>query len=241
MTIDDELRSERLRQNAAVIREKVAAAALRSGRAADAVTVVAVSKYSDLQETRALFDAGFPDLGESRPQKLREKADLLQALPIRWHLIGPLQRNKIRKILGVVELVHSGDRLELLQDLDAEAKALDQPLRVLLQVNCSGESQKGGFEPEDLASVLPRIAELTHLRVEGLMTMAGLEGGVDRARQDFAKLRELRDSLLPDEPPGLSMAELSMGMSGDYEAAIEEGATIVRIGSAFFEGIDENA
>lgn len=230
---------ERLRQNAAAIRKRVSAAALRSGRNSDAVTIVAVSKYSDLRETRALFDAGFPDLGESRPQKLWEKAELLQALPIRWHLIGPLQRNKIRRTLGAVDLIHSGDRMELLEDLDAAAKLTGNPVRVLLQVNCSGEAQKGGFEPEELVSVLPRIAESTHLRVEGLMTMAGLEGGIDRARQDFAKLRELRDSLLPDVPPGISLAELSMGMSGDYEAAIEEGATIVRIGSAFFEGVDE--
>ncbi|HEV7278641.1 MAG TPA: YggS family pyridoxal phosphate-dependent enzyme [Pirellulaceae bacterium] len=232
---------ERLRQNAAAIRENVSAAALRSGRTAGAVTIVAVSKYSDLEQTRALFDAGFPDLGESRPQKLSEKADLLQDLPIRWHLIGPLQRNKIRRTVGVVDLVHSGDRFELLQDFDAEAKGLRRPVRVLLQVNCSGESQKGGFAPEELAPLLPRIAELTSLRVEGLMTMAGLDGGVDRARRDFALLRELRDSLLPHVPPGISLAELSMGMSGDYEAAIEEGATIVRIGSAFFEGIDGHA
>jgi pyridoxal phosphate enzyme (YggS family) len=233
--------AELLRQNAAVIRENVAAAARRSGRGADAVTIVAVSKYSNLADTQALFEAGFPDLGESRPQKLWEKADLLRALPIRWHLIGPLQRNKIRRTVGVVDLVHSGDRRELLEDLDAEAKVLGAPLRVLLQVNCSGEPQKGGFEPEELRPFLPDIARLTHLRVQGLMTMAGLEGGVDRARRDFARLRELRDALLPDLPPGLSLTELSMGMSGDYEAAIEEGATIVRIGSAFFEGIEEEA
>lgn len=232
---------ERLHQNAAAIREKVAAAALRSGRAPDSVTIVAVSKYSNLADTKSLFEAGFPDLGESRPQKLWEKAEALSSLPIRWHLIGPLQRNKIRRTVGVVDLLHSGDRMELLEDLDAEAKALDKPLRVLLQVNCSGESQKGGFEPNELAPLLPAVARLTHVRVAGLMTMAGLDGGVARARREFARLRELRDSLAPDLPPGLSLAELSMGMSGDYEAAIEEGATIVRIGSAFFEGIEVSA
>jgi pyridoxal phosphate enzyme (YggS family) len=232
---------ERLLQNAATIRENVAAAARRSGRNPHAITIVAVSKYSDLAETRALFEAGFPDLGESRPQSLRSKAEALASLPIRWHLIGPLQRNKIRKTVGLVDLIHSGDRLELLEDLDAEAKVIGKPLRVLLQVNCSGESQKGGFEPNELRPLLPRIAAQKHLRVEGLMTMAGLEGGVDRARRDFARLRDLRDSLLPDLPSELSLAELSMGMSGDYEAAIEEGATIVRIGSAFFEGIEDDS
>jgi pyridoxal phosphate enzyme (YggS family) len=231
--------AERLRQNAATIREKVAAAARRSDRNPDAVTIVAVSKYSDLPETRDLYEAGFPDLGESRPQSLRSKAEALASLPIRWHLIGPLQRNKIRKTVGLVDLIHSGDRLELLEDLDGEAKVSGKPLRVLLQVNCSGEPQKGGFEPDALLPLLPVLASLKHLRVEGLMTMAGLEGGVNRARRDFARLRDLRDSLLPEFPSGLSLAELSMGMSGDYEAAIEEGATIVRIGSAFFEGIED--
>jgi pyridoxal phosphate enzyme (YggS family) len=148
-----------------------------------------------------------------------------------------LQRNKTRRTLPLVTLLHSGDSLRLLHELNAEAALLDRQVDVLLEVNISGEEAKHGFAPTELAVALPAVAEFSALQIRGLMAMAALEGGPDRARRDFAALRELRDRLLRECPPNIELSELSMGMSDDFAEAIEEGATIVRIGSALFEGI----
>jgi PLP dependent protein len=231
--------SARIRENLARIRDQIAAAAARSGRRADEVTLVGVTKYVDVSVARALVEAGLGDVGESRPQELWTKAEALSDLPIRWHLIGHLQRNKVRRTLPLVACIHSADSLRLLQEISREAAALGRQVDVLLEVNISGEAAKHGFEAERMERLLPEIAALPSIAVRGLMTMAALEGGPERARRDFAALRELRDRLRSNCPPGISLHELSMGMSGDFEIAIEEGATIVRVGSALFEGIAE--
>jgi len=228
---------DRLLDNLNSIRERVVAAAARSGRTADAVTLIAVTKYVDAPIAAALFDAGCIDLGEARPQQLWVKAEALADRPVRWHLIGHLQRNKIERTLPLVSLIHSADSLRLIVALDAAATAIGRTASILLEVNISGDQAKHGFRPDQIENQLGAIAELRHVQVRGLMTMAGLDGDAD-PRRDFARLRELRDRLHALFPPAIGLSELSMGMSGDFEAAIEEGATIVRVGSALFEGIE---
>jgi pyridoxal phosphate enzyme (YggS family) len=229
----------RIADNLARVREQIAAAAQRSGRAADSVTLVAVTKYVGLDEARALLAAGCYDLGESRPQDLWSKADALAGEPVRWHMIGHMQRNKVRRTLPHVSLFHSGDSQRLLAALDQTSAELSRRTPVLLEINVSGDKSKHGFAPQELEPLLPQLAELNHLEIRGLMCMAGLEGGRDQARADFSRLRELRDQLKPIAPPTISLDELSMGMSDDFDVAIEEGATLVRVGSALFEGLPE--
>ncbi len=227
----------RLSDNLARVRQRIAEAAVRTGRLAQDIRLVGVTKYVDLETARALLAAGLRDLAESRPQELWKKAELLKELPIRWHCIGHLQRNKVERTLPFVSLLHSGDNLRLLEAVSAAAVKQGRVVETLLEVNISGDEAKHGFAGQELRSSLAAIAALPGIRVRGLMTMAALEGGSERARRDFAALRELQGKLRAECPPQIELAELSMGMSGDFVEAIEEGATIVRVGSALFEGI----
>ncbi len=227
----------RIRQNLAEVRGRMAEAARRSGRRADAIALVAVTKYVDEPAIRALVEAGCQVLGESRPQQLWERARQLADLPIEWHLVGHLQRNKVRRTVPVIRWLDSADSLALIAEVDRRAAELGQPIATLLEVNISGEAAKHGFEPAALGRCLDALAQFQHIEIRGLMGMARLEGGLDAARRDFAALRELRDRLRADCPEAIRLDELSMGMSGDFEVAIEEGATIVRVGSALFEGV----
>ncbi len=223
--------------NLARIRERIAAAALAVGRSPEEVELVAVSKYVGVAETAALLAAGCPILGESRPQQLWEKAEEPALASSQWHLIGHLQRNKVRRTLPLVDLIHSVDSLRLLETINECAAELNRPTRVLLEVNCSGEAVKHGLSAEELRRILPELPRLEHVTVCGLMTMAALEGGEAVATTNFAALSELRDAVQTECPPTVTLTELSMGMSQDFEAAIREGATLVRIGSLLFEGI----
>jgi pyridoxal phosphate enzyme (YggS family) len=199
--------------------------------------LVGVTKYVEPPLARMLVEAGLNTLGESRPQELWSKADALADLAVSWHLIGHLQRNKVRRTLPLWPVIHSADSLRLLEEISREAEALARPANVLLEVNVSGDHSKHGFQPAEIEPILSPIAKLPGVNVLGLMTMASLAGGADRAKRDFAALRELRDDLAKNCPEKIVLRELSMGMSGDFEVAIEEGATIVRVGSALFEGI----
>jgi hypothetical protein len=231
--------ADRVSDNLARVRRQMADAAARSGRPAEAVKLVAVTKAAGEPAIRALVQAGCHDLGENRAQQLWDRAARLADLPIRWHMIGTLQRNKVRRTLPLVQMLHSADSPVLVEAVDRIAAELSLRMTVLLEVNVSGEGSKHGFAPASVEAYLDKLARLEHVEVRGLMCMAGLEGGVERARRDFVALRELRDRLRPNCPERVSLDELSMGMSGDFEAAIEEGATIVRIGSALFQGTDE--
>ena len=202
------------------------------------MTLVAVTKYVDVDAARDLLAAGCADLGESRPQELWRKGEQLAGESVRWHMIGHLQRNKVARTLPHVTLFHSGDSLRLLAELDSECDRLERRLPVLLEVNISGDESKHGFAVQEIEDRLPEILQLQHLHVRGLMAMARLDGDQEAARLDFRNLRGLCDRLRPRLPTSVALDELSMGMSGDFEEAIEEGATIVRIGSALFEGID---
>lgn len=223
--------------NVARVEGRIAAAAVAAGRDPASITLVAVSKYVDAPMAAALLAAGCRDLGESRPQELWHKAAAPDLAGARWHLIGRLQRNKIRRTLPLADLVHSVDSLRLLTAIDDEARQTGAAPGVLLEVNCSGDQEKQGFAPEEIRRLIPALAAVVHVRVRGLMTMAPLEGDPLAARRAFASLRELRGELAQAAPPHVALEELSMGMSGDFEAAIAEGATIVRIGSLLFEGV----
>ncbi len=226
---------ERIRRNLSGIRGRIAEAARKSGRSPHSIHLVAVTKFVGEAEIRALVEAGCTTLGESRPQQLWEKAIALASLPIKWHLIGHLQRNKAKRTVPLVEMIQSVDSMELAAALDRHAAEAGKRLPVLLEVNISGEPAKHGLAPAEVSPLLPDLGRLAHLEIRGLMCMASLEGGLDAARRDFAALRDLRDRLQTDCPDSVRLDELSMGMSGDFEIAIEEGATMVRIGSALFE------
>ena len=227
----------RIADNLAQVRGRIAAAAQRSGRAAEAITLVAVTKSAPAPWAAALVVEGCVCLGEGRPQELWSKSAELANPAIRWHLIGHLQRNKIRRTLPLLVCVQSADSERLLKALDEEAAMLTRRLDVLLEVNISADSTKTGLAPQLLEPLLARAATLRHLSVRGLMGMASLSGGAATARREFARLRELRDRLVDHCPPEVALGELSMGMRGDFEIAIAEGATIVRVGSALFEGL----
>ncbi len=227
----------RIAENVAHVRSRIAAAARRSGRTADDVTLVAVTKYVPLECAAAVVAAGCPDLGESRPQQLWDRAAALADRAIHWHLVGHLQRNKVRRTLPLVRLLQSVDSRRLLDAVEAEAALLGRTVDVLLEVNISGDATKTGLPAEQVEAMLAHAAALRHVAVRGLMGMAGREGDDEAARRDFVSLRLLRDRLAEHCAPGVPLAELSMGMSGDFEIAIEEGATIVRLGSILFEGL----
>lgn len=229
--------NSRLAENIARVRAEVAEAAVKSGRPADAVTLVAATKYVDAAITRQVVAAGVLDLGESRPQAIWHKAPELSDLAVRWHCIGHLQRNKVRRTLPLVALIHSVDSLRLLEELQVEAARIDRPCDVLLEVNISGDETKTGFAPQDLEAALVTAARLANVCVLGLMSMAGVDTDATAAQKQFAAVRELRDRLQPNAPPNLKLKDLSMGMSNDFSEAIAEGATMVRIGSSLFEGV----
>lgn len=194
------------------------------------VRIVAVTKTHGPEAVRAALAAGLPDVGENRVQEALAKQELVADPAVRWHLIGSLQRNKAKHAVGRFVLIHSVDRVELADEL---ARRVPEGRRqaVLVEVNCSGEAQKGGIEPSALEPLLARVAALPSLELGGLMTMAQLTGDEAVQRSAFGRLRTLRDEMTVR---GFTLPELSMGMSGDYTIAVEEGATMLRLGTLLF-------
>lgn len=238
-----------LRTRLEKVEHRLRAACARAGRPRESVTLVAVTKTVSAEIAALLPELGVLDLGENRPQELWRKA---ASIPnVRWHLIGNLQRNKIERTLPLVHTIHAVDSVRLLQALDdalanaepaAPARATSPLLAlraqapiVLLEVNASREASKHGFTPDEVPALAPTIAALKHVHVAGLMTMAALEDEPERCRPTFVLLRELRDRL--QRELGRPLSELSMGMTNDFEVAVEEGATMVRLGTALFEGL----
>lgn len=224
----------------AAVRERIEAAAARAGRRADEVTLVAVTKRQPLARIAAGVAAGLRVLGENYVQETRDKQPELAAqvgeevaARLRWHLIGPLQRNKAKLAVGLFDAVETVDGARLARELDKRAGAAERELDVLLQVNLSEEPQKAGVAEAELPALLAECATLPHLRVVGLMTLPRLGEAPEHSRPAFARLRALRDTLQAD-PGGHRLRELSMGMSSDFDVAIEEGATLVRVGTALF-------
>lgn len=218
-------------ENLETVRSRIAAAAARAGRNPAEVELVAVSKTYPAERIREAAEAGQELFGESRVQEALVKIPLLPGR-LRWHFIGHLQANKVRKALPLFELIHGVDTVEIARDIDRIAADLGLHPRVLLEVNVSGEGSKHGFTPEDLERALDELLALPRVQVEGFMTMAPLAPEAEASRPFFAALRSLRDRLA--ERAGIPLQTLSMGMSGDYGVAVEEGATLVRVGSAIF-------
>jgi pyridoxal phosphate enzyme (YggS family) len=194
------------------------------------VRIVAVTKSHGPEAVRAALAAGLTDVGENRIQEALRKQEALAGVPVAWHLIGTLQRNKARHAVGRFALIHSVDRADLAAELDRRVSPGARQA-VLVQVNCSDEPQKGGVEPEALPALLDGLGGLERLELRGLMTMSALTDDVAEQRRAFRRLRELRDAA---EAAGHRLPELSMGMSGDYPVAVEEGATMIRLGTVLF-------
>ena len=224
-----------LAANLEVVHERLARACQRAGRRPDEVTLVSVSKTVDAARVRQAYDLGERDFGENYGQHLRDKAGELADLPdLRWHFIGPLQRNKVKYTTSRASLIHSIHNTSLLAEVDRRAAAAGWSQEVLVQLNLSGEQTKSGIDDEALAPLLDAFALCTHTRCVGLMTMPPFFDDPDAARPHFAALKNLLDRAATVQRPNVDLRHLSMGMSGDFEVAIEEGATLVRVGTAIF-------
>jgi pyridoxal phosphate enzyme (YggS family) len=214
----------------AAVRARIDAAASRMGRDAGEITLVAVTKEVDAAEAQQAVANGLTDLGENRVQELTKKQEALAGLDVRWHMIGTLQRNKVAQVVGRVVLIHSVDSVSLGHAVGRRAEAQGQRQDILLEVNVGGESSKHGVGPGEAMEVARGLLDIRGLQLRGLMTVAP-QGNEVAARTGFRTLRELRDEMRATAP---DVTELSMGMTEDFEVAIEEGATIVRIGTAIF-------
>ena len=222
---------EPIAANLEAIRTRITEAAVRAGREPGSVQLVAVSKTHPPADVAAAAAAGQCVFGESRVQEAREKIPACPA-GLTWHFIGHLQKNKVRQALPLFSFFHSIDGIALAQAMDRIAGESGKPTEGLLEVNVSGEETKHGFTPGQLRAEFPALSKLPHLRIRGLMTMAPYSDNPEDARPVFRALRELRDEL--QSAHGRPLPELSMGMSGDFEPAIKEGATLVRVGSSIF-------
>ncbi len=225
----------RVASNLGRIQQRIQAACDRANRSVDSVRLVAVTKYAQIEWAKSLVELGVQHLGESRPQQLIERAPVLPAT-VNWHLIGHLQRNKVRSILPFVSLIHSVDSVRLLHRIDQLAEELDLNPHVLLEINIAGEESKDGLSAEEAMAEWPELSSFQRVTIDGLMTMAPATRNLRDAGQVFRQLRELRERL-QEYDPSRKLPELSMGMSNDFEIAIEEGATLIRIGSSLFDGL----
>ena len=230
--------TQTIQSNLARVRERIADAAERSGRSSDDVSLVAVTKYAEMEWVEALLELGETNLGESRPQQLVERAAQLEG--VNWHLIGHLQRNKVRPVLPLTDLIHSVDSVKLLDRINRIAEELSVTPRLLLEVNISGEEAKDGFSREELLASAEQLSEFQHVAIEGFMTMAPFSESAESTRPHFTGLRELAEQVRSRAGGAHRLAELSMGMSRDFAVAVEEGATIVRVGSTLFEGLNRD-
>ena len=226
----------RIEENLHSVVERIHAAANRAGRRADEITLIAVTKYAKLEWIQELVSLGQLNLGENRPQQLWERSEVLPT-SIHWHLIGHLQSNKVRRVLPLVHAIHSVDSVKLLRSISRTGAELSLTPKLLLEVNVTGEVTKDGFTPDEIRRQWGDICACEQVQILGLMTMAAPGENPDDARPAFQQLRKLRDDLQRNSPASMLLSHLSMGMTGDFEVAIEEGATFVRIGSALFEGL----
>ena len=229
--------------NLASVRQQIAQACARSGRDPSAVTLVCVTKGVRLETIRQALGAGVSDLGENRVQEAREKRQGLEALspsgenapqPVRWHMLGHLQRNKAGLAVDLFDVMHSMDSTAVIEEVGRQAGKRAKTIEAFLQVNVAGEAAKHGCRPEDVATLATSMQRATHLQLVGLMTMAPFTDNPESARPHFQCLRQLRDDLRVAGTLGPDACRLSMGMTQDFEVAIEEGADLVRIGTAIF-------
>lgn len=232
MMLDVDQRTK-IELNLAEVRRKIRLAAERSGRKAEDILLVAVSKTVSAEAIEAAMEKKVHDFGENRVQELMGKYDILGER-CNWHLIGRLQTNKVKYIIDKVTMIHSLDRLELAEEIQKRAAMCNRVMNVLVQVNISGEDTKAGIDPKDLSSFLRKMKLMPNIRVKGLMTIAPIADDQEDIRWVFRDLKKISVDIEREKLDNMSMQYLSMGMSQDYEIAIEEGANIVRIGSSIF-------
>ena len=221
-----------LKKNTELVFQQIADASQEANRALDAVSVIAVTKYVDVQTAEALLPLGVRHIGENRVDKFLEKYQVLKDYPVTWHLIGTLQRRKVKEVIPFVDYFHALDSLKLAQEIQ---KRTDHVIKCFLQVNISGEESKHGFSKEELLELLPELAKLDQIEYVGLMTMAPFEADSDELKEIFKDTQALQAEIREKQIPNIPMTELSMGMSRDFKEAIQFGSTFVRIGTAFFK------
>lgn len=217
--------------NADLVRQQVETARNKANRQ-DQVNVIAVTKYVDVATTEALVKTGIQHIGENRVDKFLEKYQALNGYDLTWHLIGSLQRRKVKDVINLVDYFHALDSVKLAQEIQKRA---EHPIKCFLQVNISGEESKHGFAPDELDDVLAEIAQLDKIEIVGLMTMAPFEASQEELQDIFSKTHQLQKQLEKKQLKNMPFSELSMGMSRDFEVAIANGATYVRIGTSFFK------
>ena len=221
-------------QNIAEIRSRMAAAAVRSGRKPEDILLIAVTKLHEPDEIEEALAAGITDIAENKVQEIQKKFDQIHS-PANWHLIGHLQTNKVKYIIDKVVMIHSVDSLKLAQEIDKRAQAAGRTMDVLLQVNAAHEESKFGLDPKDVPQVMADIlAECPNVRIRGLMHIAPYAEDPEEVRPYFREVKELYETLKKVEHPNADFTSLSMGMSHDFETAIEEGANIIRVGTSIF-------
>lgn len=216
------------------VKERIRNAARRCGRDPESIRLVAVSKTMSAEKVIAAIEAGAGILGENYIQEAREKIAELSNCPVSWHFIGHLQTNKAKYAVKLFDLIHSADSVKLASELDKQAAKINKIQEILVQVNIGEEASKSGAAVRDLETMIQEISPLKHISVKGLMIIPPLYNAPEKVRPYFSELRKLRDHIRNQNIPNVSMDELSMGMTGDFETAIEEGATLVRIGTAIF-------
>lgn len=221
-----------------LVDERIRRAVQAAGRPEGSVRLVAATKTVSVERLREAIAAGLTLAGENRLQEALPKIEALRGAPVRWHFIGQLQRRKVRAVVGLFDLIHSVDSLDLAQEIDKRAETAGLRQEILLEVNIGGEATKAGFEVEQVERVLPQLGVLKHVAVKGLMAIPPPVSDAEAARPYFRRLRELAVKLTGLGIAGIAMGELSMGMSNDYPVAIEEGATLVRVGTAIFGARD---
>ena len=221
-----------LKKNTELVFQQIADASQEANRALDAVSVIAVTKYVDVQTAEALLPLGVRHIGENRVDKFLEKYQALKDYPVTWHLIGTLQRRKVKEVIPFVDYFHALDSLKLAQEIQ---KRTDHVIKCFLQVNISGEESKHGFSKEELLELLSELAKLDQIEYVGLMTMAPFEADSDELKEIFKDTQALQAEIREKQIPNMPMTELSMGMSRDFKEAIQFGSTFVRIGTAFFK------
>jgi hypothetical protein len=223
-----------LAKRLAEVHRRIAAAARDCGRRPEEIRLVAVSKTFPAEAVRQAAAAGVTEIGENYIQEAREKHDLLRDVPVKWHFIGHLQTNKAKYAARMFDLIHTVDSLRLALELDRCARRLGKVQAVLIQVSLAGEETKSGVPAAEALPLVKAVAALECVRVQGLMTLPPFFNEPERVRPFFAELRALRERIREQAVPDVSMDELSMGMTGDFEAAVAEGATLVRVGTAIF-------
>jgi len=233
-TASSEQQLNEIKTNLATIQQKITDACVKAGRDRSSVRLLPVTKTVPAERLRIAFAAGCEEMGENKVQEAREKSELLSDLAIKWCIIGHLQTNKVKYITRFAHEFQALDSLKVAAELDKRLQAAGRGMDVYVQVNSSGEVSKFGLPPEEVEDFVNQLPDYASLRVKGLMTLAIFSTDHERVRACFVRMRELQERLRQSAPAGLSFDELSMGMSGDFELAIEEGATVVRVGQAIF-------